>query len=148
MGVSHLLDSKIIKYYNIAMKPVDIEVVTNVLTVYSHCNSCRPIFYESGVEERVRQEALDDYPEDLREEFLKLSDWIRDLVRLYRHRIRVRIVDAKSMLGIYKSLRHRFRKYPAFIVNCKDVVAGWDREKLDHILDEHIRQGNLRAARS
>jgi hypothetical protein len=129
------------------MKPVYIEVVTNVLTVYSHCNSCRPIFHESGVEDRVAAEALDDYPKDLKEEFLQLSDWIRDLVRLYRHRIKVRIVDAKSMLGIYKSLRHRFRKYPAFIVDCKDVVAGWDREKLDRILDEHIRQGNLRTAR-
>ena len=142
------MDTKTIKYYNIGMKPVYIEVVTNVLTVYSHCNSCRPIFYESGVEERVRKEALDDYPKDLKEEFLQLTDWIRDLARLYRHRIRVRIVDAKSMLGIYKSLRHRFRRYPAFIVNREDVVAGWDREKLDLILDEHIRRGNLEAARS
>ena len=141
------MDSKIIKYYNIWMKPVYIEVVTNVLTVYSHCNSCRPIFHESGVEDQVAREALDDYPKDLKEEFIQLSDWIRDLARLYRHRIKVRIVDAKSMLGIYKSLRHRFRKYPAFIVDCKDVVAGWDREKLDRILDEHIRQGNLKTAR-
>lgn len=129
------------------MKPVYVEVVTNVLTVYSHCNSCRPIFSESGVEEKMKRETLDDYPKDLREEFLRLSDWILDLARLYRHRITVRIVDAKSMLGIYKSLRHRFRKYPAFIINCKDVVAGWDRERLDQVLDEHIRQGNLKAAR-
>ena len=141
-----LMDSKTIKYYNILMKPVYVEVVTNVLTVYSHCNSCRAIFDESGVEDEVKRDALEGYPKDLKEEFLQLSDWIRDLVRLYRHRIKVRIVDAKSMLGIYKSLRHRFRKYPAFIIDSKDVVAGWDREKLDHILDEHIRQGNLRAA--
>jgi hypothetical protein len=127
------------------MRPIYVEVVTNVLTVYGPCNACRLMFDESGVDDEVKKEVLDEYPKELREEFLRLSDWIRDLARLYRHRIRIRVVDAKSLLGIYKSLRHHFRKYPAFIVDRKHVVAGWDKEKLDYVLDAHIREENQRA---
>ena len=55
-------------------------------------------------------------------------------------RVRVIIIDAKSLMGIYKSLRYRFRKYPAFIVDREEVIAGWDREKLYDILDAHLQR--------
>ncbi len=126
------------------MKPIVLEIVTNVLTVFNHCNRCGPVFREAGVEDKVNLEVLNEYPKELREEFQRLLDWINELVRLYRHRISVRIVDAKSMHGIYKSLRHHFRKYPAFIVDNKDVVTGWDHEKLSDILDAHIRKAATR----
>jgi len=125
------------------MKPISVDVVTNVITVFSHCNQCGLIFAESGFEDEVSNEALAEYPKDLREELRQLSDWIRELTRLYKHRIRIRIIDAKSLPGIYKSLRYRFRKYPAFIVNREDVMAGWDREKLSDILDAHIQRALL-----
>jgi hypothetical protein len=122
------------------MKPISIEVVTNLLTVFGHCNRCGLIFAESGFEDEVNKEALAEYPKDLREELRQLSDWIQEVIRLYKHRIRIRIIDAKSLPGIYKSLRYRFHKYPAFIVNREDVMAGWDREKLYDILDAHIQR--------
>lgn len=130
-------------YYITCMKPISVEVVTNLLTVLNHCESCKLIYNEIGVEEEVSKEALNEYPAELREEFFKLSDWMAELARLYRHRIRISIIDAKSISGVYKSLRHRFRKYPAFIVDKKDVVAGWDRDKLTDILDAHIRGEQL-----
>ena len=125
------------------MKPIIVEIVTDVLTVPSHCNACRLIFNEAGVENEMNKETLNEYPKELKEEFLRLSDWIRELARLYRHRIYVNIIDAKSILGIYKSLRHRFRKYPAFIIDRKDVVAGWDRQRVSEILDAHIQDAVL-----
>jgi hypothetical protein len=131
------------RYYITSMKPISVEVVTNLLTVLNHCGSCKLIYNEIGVEEEVCREALNEYPAELREELFKLSDWIVELARLYRHRIRISIIDAKSIPGVYKSLRHRFRKYPAFIVDKKDVVAGWDRDKLTEILDAHIRKEQL-----
>jgi hypothetical protein len=126
------------------MKPITVEIVTNMLTVLGHCQSCQLVFNQAGVEKEVHQETLDDYPKELKEEFQQLSDWIGELVRLYRHRISVRVIDAKSWMGIYKALRHRFRKYPAFIVGKKEVMAGWDREKLSDILDAHIQRDLVR----
>ena len=39
---------------------------------------------------------------------------------------------------------HRFRKYTAFIIGKREVMAGWDRQKLSDILDAHIQRDLLR----
>ena len=78
----------------------------------------------------------------MKKEFSKLSDWICELSRLYRHRIRIRLIDAKSPLGIYKSLIHRIRKYPTFIIEKKDVYSGWDQQELESLVDLRIRAAN------
>jgi len=121
------------------MKPISIEVVSNVLTMFTSCSRCTLLFQETGVEEDVNKEVFKEYPADLREEFLKLSDLLRELQKLYKHRIRVNLIDAKSPLGIYKSLVHRFRKYPTFIIEKKDVLTGLDRQKLEELLDAHVK---------
>ena len=78
----------------------------------------------------------------MKKEFSKLSDWICELSRLYRHRIRIRLIDAKSPLGIYKSLIHHFRIYPTFIIEKKDVYSGWNQQELESLVDLRIRAAN------
>ena len=124
------------------MKPVTIEVVSHLLTTYSHCARCGLMFRESGLEGEVTSRDREEYPRDLQEEFLKLSEWICELSRLYRHRIRIRLIDAKSPLGIYKSLMHRFRIYPTFIIEKKEVYSGWDQKELECLVDLRIRTAN------
>lgn len=121
------------------MKSILVEVVTRVLTTFQHCASCSPVFKETGVEDAVNREALSEYPQDLQDEFLRLSDIIRELRRLYIHRIRIELVNVQSPLGIYKTLRHRIRQYPAFIIENKDVFIGWDLQKLSDIVDMYIK---------
>jgi hypothetical protein len=121
------------------MKAISVEVVSRVLTTFGHCASCGPLFREAGVENAVNKEALSDYPQDLQHEFLRLSDVIRELRRLYQHRIRIELINAQSPRGIYKTLRHRIRQYPAFIIEKKDVCIGWDWQKLSDIVDMHIK---------
>lgn len=123
----------------IDMKPVSIEVVSRVLTTYGHCIRCEPIFLESGVGKKSKVADIDEYPPDLREDSLKLSELICELYHLYKHRISIRLIDAQSPLGIYKSLVHRFRIYPTFIVEKKDVCKGWNREKLEELIDKHMK---------
>ncbi len=79
-------------------------------------------------------------PSDLKEECTKLSDWVRELSRLYKHRLFIRLIDVQSPLGIYKSLRHRIRTYPAFIVERKETYAGWDKGQLESLLDKYIQK--------
>jgi len=121
------------------MKNISIEVVSRVLTTFQYCASCGPVFRETGIENAVNKEALAEYPLDLQEEFLKLSDVIRELRRLYKHRIRIELINTQSLLGIYKTLRYRIRKYPAFIIGKKDVCFGWDLQKLSDIVDTHSK---------
>jgi hypothetical protein len=121
------------------MKPILLEVVTKVITTYGHCRHCELFFKEAGLDKKFHQKEMDEYPMDLKEEYVKLSEWIRELTRLYKHRLIIKFIDVQSLLGIYKSLRHRIRKYPTFIVEKKEVYAGWDKTQLESLLDKYIK---------
>jgi hypothetical protein len=58
--------------------------------------------------------------------------------RLYRHRVRIRIIEAQSPLGIWKQLRHRVFKFPAFIVNKRRAYVGWNHEELESLIDAEV----------
>jgi hypothetical protein len=121
------------------MKPIRLEVVTRVVTFFDHCRRCQILFDQSGLDEKLHQKEMEEYPPDLKEEYLKLSDWIGELTRLYKHRLLIRVIDAQSPLGIYKSLRHRIRTYPAFVVEGKETYTGWDKSQLELLLDKYIQ---------
>jgi hypothetical protein len=128
------------------MKPLRVEVVSNLITAFGSCGHCELMMSEAGVKVRARHQDMADYPAALREELAKLSDWLSELCRLYRHRISIRLIDAQSPLGLYKSLVHRIRRYPTFVIEKKEVYSGWDRKKFEELLDACMRAANLRGA--
>ncbi len=81
---------------------------------------------------------LNEYPEDLKEEYLYLSEWIRELSQKYRGNILIRITDAQSLQGFLKSIRYRVFRYPAFIINRKRKYTGKDKLRLDTLLQEEM----------
>lgn len=121
------------------MKPITLEIVTRVMTTFDHCRHCEIIFDQADINRKFHQGDLSEYPLDLAEEFTRLSDWIRELVRLYRHRLLIKIIDVQSLLGIYKSLRHRIRHYPTFIIEGREIYTGWDKDQLEKLLDKQIK---------
>jgi len=121
------------------MKPVRLEIVTKMLTLFGQCRRCEIVFDQVDLGKKSRQRDMEEYPSDLKEEDTKLSEWIRELTRLYKHRLLIRLIDVQSPLGIYKSLRHRIRTYPTFIVEGKETYAGWDRDRLESLLDKYIK---------
>ena len=120
------------------MKPILLEIVTLMIITVDQCTHCSILFHEAGIRQRHRQQEFDEYPKDLRDESAQLSDWIHDLKRLYKHRLLIRLIEAQSLTGIYKSLRHRIRRYPAFIIEGKETVSGWDKARLEGLLDRHV----------
>jgi len=128
------------------MKPLTVEVVSNLITAIGSCAHCELMLSEAGVNTRARRQDMADYPADLREEFVRLSDWLSELGRLYRHRITIRLIDATSPLGVYKSLLHRIRRYPTFIIEKKEVYSGWDRSRIEALLDARMQAANLHRA--
>jgi len=121
------------------MRPILLEIVTRVMTSYDPCHRCTILFDEAGLQRALTQKTMGDYPQDLREESINLSNWIRELTRLYKHRLRIRLIDAQSLLGMYKCLRHWIRSYPAFIVEGKEKFVGWDKDRLEGLLDDYIQ---------
>jgi hypothetical protein len=122
----------------VGMKPVYVEIIAKVLTTFGQCKRCDLVCELAGVNKNIYDDQLNEYPEEVKDEFLRLSDWIRELTRLYKHRILIRVIDAQSPMGILKSLRHRAWKYPAFIVEGKDKYVGWDAERLEALIDGHL----------
>jgi len=121
------------------MKPITLEIVTRVMTTFDHCHHCEIIFDQADINRKFHQRDLNEYPSDLAEEFTRLSTWIRELLHLYQHRLQVKIIDVQSLLGIYKSLRHRIRNYPTFIIDGKQICTGWDKDQLEQLLDKQIK---------
>jgi hypothetical protein len=121
------------------MKPITLEIVTKVVTFFDHCRHCEILFDQTGLDQKFHQKERDEYPPDLREEYARLSDWVHELVHLYKHRLIIRVIDAQSLLGIYKSLRYWVRAYPTFIVEGKETYSGWDKTRVENLLDKYIK---------
>jgi glutaredoxin len=123
-----------------ARDPLRVEVITYAPTVFYHCQHCELTFQQMGIGDRVhRQEASEALPPDLREEFHALSDWVHRVHEEHHERVQFRIVDAASIEGFWKSLRHGARRYPAVILDGKHRLKGSDIEALDAELQQHLR---------
>ena len=87
----------------------------------------------------MNEEILREYPESMRDEYARLSSWIGEIANLYKESVCIRIIDAASIAGLYKAVRHWLRTYPAFIVDKRHVLSGWDRNGLREALDASLR---------
>jgi hypothetical protein len=121
------------------MKPIVLEVVAPMLssTEISSRGSGLILDYV-GLRKKDRKACTDEYPEDWKEAVDYLSKWIEEISDLYRHRIKIRVIDAQSPLGIWKQIRHRVFRFPAFIVDREKTYIGWDYQELEAIIDDRI----------
>lgn len=121
------------------VNPISVEVIAPVLTDLRHCNHCEVIFGQMEVGRQVHREELDEYPEDLKKDFVQLSDWLIELAHRYGDALRIKLIDPQSFEGFLKSVRYWVRRYPAFIVAGRKEYVGWDTAALDRVLQAHIR---------
>jgi hypothetical protein len=93
-----------------------------------------------GLREKRDNQIINEYPEDLKEDYLYLSNWIRELSRKYEQQILIKITDAQSLQGFYKSIRYWIFRYPTFIINKREKYTGKDKIQLDSLLQEQLGQ--------
>ena len=120
------------------MKPILLEVISVVPAVYGLCPSCEFFSDEADLKEQRDKEDLNAYPEHVKEEYLFLSEWIRELVQKYRQQILIKLIDAQSLQGFYKSARFFIKKYPTFIINHHGKYSGRDKAELDALIRRHL----------
>jgi len=121
------------------MKPVTIEVITYAPTVFYHCQHCELTFQEMGIGERLRRaEAAEALPDDLAREYQVLSDWVHDLLTRFGTRLRIKVVDAASIEGFAKSLRHRVGRYPAVIIDGRRTIVNGDFTSLEREIEQRV----------
>lgn len=124
----------------LSVKPIKVEVINLMLTVQTEeCKNCRLIFEETDMKRKFANKEMNEYPEDVKEDVVRLSNWIRELAHLYSHRIQIKVIDALSPPGLYKTVRHRIREFPTFIIDRREKYSGWDKEALGEILNMHLQ---------
>jgi hypothetical protein len=121
------------------MKPVKVQVITYAPTVFYHCQHCELTFHEMGLGERMRrEEAREALPEDLRRDYQLVSDWLHGLVHRFGRRVSIKLVDAASIEGVWKSFRYRARRYPAVIVDGIDRYVGTDLDSAGQVVERYV----------
>jgi hypothetical protein len=121
-------------------KPLRVEVLSKMLGIQTEeCKNCRLVFEEVGLKSKFHNQEINQYPDDIKDEVLRLSDWIRDLVRRFPNDVQFKIIDAMTPLGVYKILRHRIRKLPGFIIEHRKTYSGWDSKALEALINQHLQ---------
>ena len=106
-------------------EPLLVEIIAYAPTAFYHCTHCEVAWRELGATSRIHEEQVaSSLPEDLIKEYQIVSDWVQELFRLHCDQIIIRVIDAASIEGFYKSLRYNARHYPAIIVDGKSRFIG------------------------
>jgi hypothetical protein len=109
-------------------EPLLVEVIAYAPTAFYHCTHCEVAWREMGATNRIHQEQMgSSLPEDLMQEYQVVSDWVREMFRVHCDRIILKVIDAASIEGFYKSLKYNAHRYPAIIVNGKSRFIGSQR---------------------
>ena len=99
-------------------KPLLVEIIAYAPTAYYHCTHCEVAWREIGVSNRIHQEQMQSsLPEDLAQDYQTISDWVREIFRQHCDNVTLKVIDAASPVGLFKSLRYRIHRYPAVVVD-------------------------------
>lgn len=121
------------------MNTILVEIVAPMLsTVEMSSRGYDLISGSLGLSGKYRSASVNEYPDDWKDAVDYLSTWVAQISRLYRHRIRIEIIDAQSPFGFWKQIRHRVFRFPAFIVDKEKTYIGWDYQELEAIIDDRI----------
>ena len=106
-------------------KPLLVEIIAFAPTAYYHCTHCEVAWREMGASNRIHEEQLESsLPADLIREYQAVSDWVLEMFRVYCDAVLLKVIDAASIEGFYKSIKYNARRYPAVIVNQKARFLG------------------------
>ena len=85
-----------------------------------------------GIGDKVHTEEINEYPEDLKQEYLQLSLWLKAVAAHYGRSVVIRLIDPQSLVGMGWALRYRVRRYPTFILDREEKFVGWEAEAAFH----------------
>ena len=120
-------------------KPVLVEILAYAPTQFFHCQHCELVWEQAGAGARLHQEQLESsLPQDIRQEYANLSNWVRETVETYGGRVVFQVIDVASLEGLLKSVRYGARRYPAFVVDGQDKYVGTDFGQVQRLIDRRV----------
>jgi len=106
-------------------KPLLVEIIAYAPTSFYHCTHCEVVWREMDFDRGIRKEQVASaLPADIAQEYQAVSDWVRKIFQLYCDQVIVKVIDAASVEGFWKTLRHGLRRYPAVVIGSKKISSG------------------------
>jgi len=116
-----------------------VEILAYAPTEFYHCQHCEIVWGHLGLGDRLHaEERKSALPADLQAEYAAISDWALQAFDRYGNRLTVKVIDAASIEGLFKAVRHRTRRFPSFIIDGRERIVGFDRERLDSLLADRL----------
>lgn len=116
-----------------------LEILAYAPTEFYHCQHCEIVWGHVGLGERLhREQRASALPEDLQAEYAAISDWVGRAFDRYGDRLTIKVIDAASIEGLFKAIRHRARHFPAFIIRGRAPIIGFDEKRLDAALAQRL----------
>lgn len=120
-------------------RPVPIDVITYAPAAFFHCLHCELVWQESAVRAQDRAEQLrSSLPDDLRDQYQQLSDWVHRMLAAHGPRLKFRILDAVSVQGVLTALRYGVRQFPAVIVDGQERSVGAQFERATMLIERRL----------
>ena len=117
------------KFHNVLEYPLRLEILLHAPTAFLHCRHCEVVWGEAGLAGEIRREQISTgLPDDLLREHARLSAGVAHRVAVHGDRVEVEVVDAVSVRGFWRSLRHRVGRYPAVVVGGRERFSGAELE--------------------
>jgi hypothetical protein len=94
-----------------------------------------------GMNNRIHEEQTQSsLPADLEQDYQRVSDWVRQIFRLHCDQVVVKIIDAASVEGFFKTLRYGVRHYPTVIVDGKSRFSGSALEEASQAIARRLEE--------
>jgi hypothetical protein len=121
------------------MQPLLEQVITYAPTAFFHCQHCELTFKQVGFGDRVHlEQSRSSLPDDLEDEFHRVAEWVTSLHERYGDRVRVKVIDAMSLEGVWRSLRYGARRYPFVVVDGRLKHTGTDFASLEPSIETSL----------
>src|SRR5919202_5793619 len=110
---------------------MQVEILAYAPTEFYHCQHCEVVWDQLGVGKPIHAEQREaGLPPELQAEYSAIAAWVEEAQARYGPNLHFNVVDAASVEGLFKSLRHRTRRFPAFILNGEERIVGFQPEQL------------------
>lgn len=120
-------------------EPLLVEIVAYAPTAFYHCTHCEVVWHHAGIGRSIHAEQVDSgLPDDLAQEYRAVSDWVKRLFDDHGEKIVVKVIDAASLEGVARSLRHGLRRFPAVVVAGRHKFSGTDFRAVDEVIRQKL----------
>jgi hypothetical protein len=120
------------------VRPLTVEILAYAPTEFFQCLHCEVVFQHVGIGQKIHAEQrAANLPEDLRDEYQLISNWVEETAERHPNRIQFKIIDAASIEGVVRSLWRGVRSYPAILVE-GEQVSGRDLAAATKLVDRNL----------